>query len=288
MPKSAAELRPLIDARPRKVSVARQCELLGLSRSSYYYHGAGESAENLTLMRLLDERHLDKPFQGSRNLMVWLQQQGHDVNRKRVQRLMRLMGIEAIYPKPRTSDPCPDHRIYPYLLRNVLVAKANQVWSADITYIPLLHGFMYLVAVLDWHSRCVLAWELSNTLDSDFCVSALQAALRYGRPEIFNTDQGAQFTSRAFTGVLEQHQIAISMDGRGRALDNVFIERLWRSVKYENVYLRGYESVPELQAGLTDYFEFYCHHRAHQSLDNRTPWEVYLASGGRKPRRVSA
>jgi len=257
LPDSTTELRALIDENHRKVSIARQCELLGLLRSTCYYRGAGESAENLALMRLLDERHLDKPFQGSRNLTVWLQQQGHKVNRKRVQRLMRLMGIEAIYPKPRTSDPCPEHRIYPYLLRKVMVAKANQVWSADITYIPLSHGFMYLVAVLDWHSRCVLAWELSNTLDSDFCVSALQAALRYGRPEIFNTDQGAQFTSRAFTGVLEQCGIAISMDGRGRALDNVFIERLWRSVKYEDVYLRGYETAPELTVGLRNYFEFY-------------------------------
>ena len=226
-------------------------------------------------MRLMDEYHLRWPFYGSPRLTWCLQQAGYAVNRKRVQRLMRLMGMETIYPRPRTSEPHPEHRIYPYLLRNVVVSRADQVWSADITYVPLRHGFMYLVAILDWHSRYVLAWRLSNTLDSDFCVAALRTALRRGRPEIFNTDQGSQFTSRAFTSVLEEQQIAISMDGRRRALDNVFIERLWWSVKYENVYVQGYETVAELERGLRCYFDFYGHRRPHQALDNRTPWEVY-------------
>jgi len=277
----------LIDVDHPKLSIARQCELLGLARSTCYYQAAEESPENLAWMRLLDERHLEHPFFGSRNLTWCLQQAGHVVNRKRVQRLMRVMGIEATYPRPRTSDPHPEHRIYPYLLRNLVIARRDQVWSADITYIPLPRGFMYLVAILDWHSRYVLAWRLSNTLDGEFCVAALQAALERGRPEIFNTDQGAQFTSRAFTGVLEQQAIAISMDGRGRALDNVFIERLWRSVKYEDVYLRGYETVPELAAGLTRYFDFYCHARPHQALEMRTPWDVYAAGrNAKKPQKV--
>jgi len=236
-------------------------------------------------MRLLDELHLRLPFYGSRRLTWSLQQQGYAIARKRVRRLMRWMGIEATYPRPRTSAPHPDHRIYPYLLRDVVVSAADQVWSADITYVPMRHGFMYLVAILDWHSRYVLAWRLSNTLDSDFCVEALRAALRRGRPAIFNTDQGSQFTSQAFTGMLEQHGIAISMDGRGRALDNVFIERLWWSVKYENVYLMGYETVAELKAGLRQYFDFYCRRRPHQSLDNRMPWDVYSFDRRRQKQR---
>jgi putative transposase len=234
-------------------------------------------------MRLMDEYHLKWPFYGSPRLTWRLQQAGYAVNRKRVQRLMRLMGMETIYPRPRTSDPHPEHRIYPYLLRNVVVSRPDQVWSADITYVPLPHGFMYLVAILDWHSRYVLAWRLSNTLDSDFCVEALREALRHGRPEIFNTDQGAQFTSRAFTSVLEQREIAISMDGRRRALDNVFIERLWWTVKYENVYLQGYETVEALERGLREYFESYCRRRPHQALENHVPWEVYRA--GRRSRK---
>ena len=261
----------MIDAKHVTLSIQRQCELLGLARSTYYYPAAEESPENLKLMRLLDEQHLQDPFYGSRNLTWCLQQAGYTVNRKRVQRLMRLMGIEATYPRPWTSDPHPEHRIYPYLLRDLVIARRDQVWSADITYIPMPRGFMYLVAILDWHSRYVLAWQLSNTLDSEFCVATLQVALQRGRPEIFNTDQGSQFTSRAFTGVLEQAAIAISMGGRGRALDNVFIERLWRSVKYENVYLHGYETVPALTAGLTEWFDFYCHRRPHQSLEMQTP-----------------
>jgi putative transposase len=260
------------------LSIVRQCELLGLPRSTCYYHGAGESEKNLELMRLLDEQYMQTPFYGSRRMAWWLQEQGYEVNRKRIQRLLRLMGLEAVYPRPRTSDPNLEHRIYPYLLRNVAISQVNQVWSADITYIPMSRGFMYLVAILDWHSRYVVAWRLSNSLDSDFCVEALQAALALGQPQIFNTDQGCQFTSRAFTSVLEQRQIAISMDGRGRALDNVFIERLWWSVKYEDVYLRSYETVLELEAGLAAYFEFYCHRRPHSSLENRKPWEVYSSA----------
>ena len=229
-------------------------------------------------MRLMDEFHLRWPWYGSPRLTWCLQQAGHEVNRKRVQRLMRLMGMETIYPRPRTSEPHPEHRIYPYLLRDVVVSRADQVWSADITYVPLQHGFMYLVAILDWHSRYVVAWRLSNTLDGEFCVEVLREALNQGRPEIFNTDQGAQFTSRAFTSVLEGQQIAISMDGRRRALDNVFIERLWWSVKYENVYVNGYETVRELEAGLNAYFDYYRRQRPHQSLGYRTPWEVYWAA----------
>jgi putative transposase len=278
----------LIDTDHKVLSITRQCALLGLSRSSCYYQRVEESAEDLKLMRLMDELHLRFPFYGSRRLTWSLQQKGYAVGRKRVQRLMRRMGMEAIYPRPRTSQPHPDHRIYPYLLRDVAISGADHVWSADITYVPMRYGFMYLVAILDWHSRYVLSWRLSNTLDSDFCVAALRAALRRGRPAIFNTDQGAQFTSQAFTGVLQERGIAISMDGRRRALDNVFIERLWWSVKYENIYLRGYETVAELQAGLTHYFDYYCHHRPHQSLDNSTPWAMYSADRRQKTTKSSA
>lgn len=211
----------------------------------------------------------------------WLIRQGYDVNRKRVQLLMRVMGLEAIYPRRRTSVPCPEHRIYPYLLRNVAIERPDQVWSADITYVPLRRGFMCLVAVLDWHSRYVLSWELSNALDSSFCVAALEAALESQQPEIFNTDQGAQFTSQAFTNVLEAAGIGTSMDGRGRALDNVFIERLWRTVKYEHIYLHGYESTVELERGLASYFDFYCYERLHMALGYRTPLEAYWKGGVR-------
>ena len=258
--------------------------MLDLSRSTYYHQPCGESDENLHLMRLIDEQYLHTPFYGSRGLTQWLLRQGYDVNRKRVRRLMRVMGLEAIYPRRQTSVPAPEHRIYPYLLRNVAIERPDQVWSADITYVPLRRGFMYLVAVLDWHSRYVLSWELSNTLDSGFCVAALEAALQSRQPEIFNTDQGAQFTSQAFTGMLEAADIAISMDGRGRALDNVFIERLWRTVKYENIYLQGYETAVELERGLGSYFNFYRYERLHMALDYRTPWEVY--SEGRRLRRA--
>ena len=265
------------------MSITQQCRLLGLPRSTYYHAGLGESDENLQLMRLIDEQYLHTPFYGSRGMTQWLIRHGHDVNRKRVQRLMRVMGLEAIYPRRRTSAPSPEHRIYPYLLRNLAIERPDQVWSADITYVPLRRGFMYLVAVLDWHSRYVLSWKLSNTLDSGFCVAALEGALAQKRPEIFNTDQGAQFTSQAFTERLEAADVAISMDGRGRALDNVFIERLWRSVKYENIYLRGYETAEELQRGLASYFDFYRYERLHMALHYQTPWEVYSA-GRRAPR----
>jgi putative transposase len=257
------------------LSVRRQCELLGLNRSTWYYEPVPESADNLALMRRIDEQYLRTPFFGSRRMAVWLGREGEPVNRKRVQRLMRVMGLEAIYPKPRTTLAGAGHKIYPYLLRNVTVTRPNQVWSADITYVPLRCGFLYLMAILDWYSRYVLAWRLSNSLDVDFCLDALEEALARARPEIFNSDQGVQFTSREFTGRLESAAVSISMDGRGRALDNVFVERLWRSVKYEEVYLHDYATGLECHAGLRAYLEFYCVARPHQALSYRTPAEVY-------------
>jgi len=250
----------------------RQCQLAELARSSWYYHPQGETAENLALMRRIDEQYLQTPFYGSRKLADVL-----GVNRKRVQRLMRIMGLEAIYPKRRTTQPGAGHKIYPYLLRNVEIVRPDQVWSTDITYIPLRYGFLYLVAVLDWFSRYVLAWRLSNTLTSLFCLEALEEALSASKPEIFNSYQGSQFTATAFTGRLESAGVAISMDGRGRALDNVFVERLWRSVKYEEVYLKDYQDGWEAEASLGRYFRFYCDERIHQALDYRTPAEVYRA-----------
>ena len=267
----------LIDAEHPQLSVRRQCALLGLNRSSLYYEPAAETAENLRLMRLIDQEYTDCPFYGSRRMTAWLVQAGEEVNRKRVQRLMRLMGLEAVYPKPRLSQAGRGQRIYPYLLRNVRIERADQVWSADITYVPLTSGFMYLAAVIDWYSRYVIAWRLSNTLDGLFCLEMLDEALRQGQPEVFNTDQGVQFTAEAFTGRLVSAGVAVSMDGRGRCLDNVFVERLWRSVKYENVYLRGYETVAQLQQGLGRYFPFYNEERLHQSLAYRTPAMVYGA-----------
>ena len=269
------EKRTWVEREHPELSIRRQCELLGLHRSSWYRGPAKESAENLALMRLIDEQYLRTPFYGSRKMTVWLMQQGHEVNRKRVQRLMQIMGLEAIYPRPSTTQRNLEHRIYPYLLRDVAILRPNQVWSTDITYIPLARGYGYLTAVLDWYSRYVLSWELSRTLDGEFCLAALEQALAVGSPEIFNTDQGSQFTSQTFTGRLEQAGIAISMDGRGRALDNVFVERLWRSVKYEDVYLKEYPTWESLTEGLESYFTFYCHERPHQSLGNRTPAEVY-------------
>ena len=272
------------------LSIRRQCELMGLNRSTLYYRGMGESEENLRLMRLIDEQYLRCPFYGSRRMTVWLQSLREEVNRKRVQRLMRKMGLEAIYAKPRLSAGGKEHKIYPYLLRNVQVTRPNQVWATDITYVRLSQGFMYLVAILDWYSRYVLSWRLSNSLEETFCIEALEEALGWQRPEIFNSDQGVQFTSQAFTARLEERGVAISMDGRGRVFDNIFIERLWRTVKYEDIYLRDYASVPELRHGLTRYFEFYCYERPHQSLDNRMPWEVYqevLSTKERKSRGSS-
>ena len=266
------------------MSVRRQCELLGLSRSSLYYEPAGESAENLRLMRKIDEQYTACPFYGSRRMTAWLVEQGEEVNRKRVQRLMRTMGLEAIYPKPRTSTPGKGHKIYPYLLRDVTIERADQVWSADITYVPMTTGFMYLAAVIDWFSRYVVAWRLSNTLDGAFCLEMLEEALRSGKPEVFNTDQGVQFTAAAFTGRLETAGVAVSMDGRGRALDNVFVERLWRTVKYEDIYIRGYETVAELLEGLTRYFAFYNQERLHQSLGYETPGVVYRGTRATRAR----
>lgn len=259
----------------KSLSVVRQCELLGLPRSSLYFEQAGESEENLRLMRMIDEEYLRRPFLGSRKLALWLKDQGEHVNRKRVQRLMRTMGIEAIYPKPKTTKRGEGHQIYPYLLREVKVVRPDQVWATDITYIPMQSGFMYLVAVMDWCSRHVLSWRLSNTMESEFCVEALEEALENGRPEIFNTDQGSQFTSDQFTNVLKSVGVLISMNGKGRCLDNVFVERLWRSVKYEEIYLKSYADVPELQRSLEKYFEYYSYSRPHQSLDYRVPADVY-------------
>jgi putative transposase len=260
------------------LSVRRQCELLGLNRSSLYYEPVAEAADNLRLMRLIDEQYTARPFYGSRKMTVWLQGQGEGVNRKRVQRLMRLMGLEAISPKPRLSAAGRGHRVYPYLLQGVSVRRPDQVWSADITYVPLPAGFMYLAAVLDWYSRYVVAWRLSNTLDGSFCLDLLEEALARGCPEVFNTDQGVQFTAAAWTSRLERAGVAVSMDGRRRWLDNVFVERLWRSVKHEDVYLWGYEAVPALEEGLGRYFPFYNEERPHQSLGYRTPAAVYEAA----------
>jgi putative transposase len=258
--------------------VRRQCELLGLNRSTLYYAAASETPENLRLMRLLDEQYTACPFYGSRRMTAWLIAQGELVNRKRVQRLLRLMGLEAIYPKPRLSAASAGHRIYPYLLRNVAIVRADQVWSTDITYVPLAAGFMYLAAIIDWYSRYVIAWRLSNTLDGAFCLDMLDEALSQGRPEIFNTDQGSQFTATAWTGRLESAGVQVSMDGKGRCLDNVFVERLWRTVKQEDIYLRGYDGAPAVHQGLQRYFPFYNEERLHQSLEYQTPAAVYRAA----------
>ena len=257
------------------ISTRRQCELLGVHRSGLYYQPVGESKENLRLMRLLDEQYTRTPFYGSRRMTAWLGTQGYAVNRKRVWRLMTLLGLEAVYPKPQLSQPGEGHRLYPYLLAGATVARVNQVWSADITYIRMAQGFVYLVAVMDWFSRFVLSWSLSLTMEVDFCVEALQRALRRAKPEIFNSDQGSQFTSEKFCRELEARDIAISMDGRGRCLDNIFVERLWRSLKYEEVYLKDYGSVTEARAGIQRYFRFYNQERLHQSLDYRTPAAIY-------------
>ena len=264
------------------MSVRRQCELLRVSRSGLYYEPAATSAEELALMRRIDELHLDYPFYGSRKVAVALRAEGNEINRKHVQRLMRLMGLEAMAPKPTTSAPHPEHPVYPYLLRDLAISRPDQVWAADITYVPMKTGFVYLVAIMDWYSRRVLSWRLSNTLDSTFCVEALEEALKkFGNPEIFNTDQGAQFTADAFTEVLRDRGIAISMDGKGRCLDNVFIERLWRSLKYEEVYLHVYDTIAEARAGIGRYVTFYNGARPHQSLGYQTPDAFYRSMRGR-------
>jgi putative transposase len=273
-------LRRCIEPEHKEFSIVRQCALLGLAHSTWYYRPAGESAENLALMRRIDEQYLRTPFYGSRKLAVML-----GVNRKRIQRLMRMMGIEAIYRKRRTTWPGAGHKIYPYLLRNVEVTRPDQVWASDITYVPLRHGFLYLVAVMDWYSRYVISWRLSNTLTGSFCIEALEEALLRSQPEIFNSDQGSQFTATTFTSKLESGGVAISMDGRGRAIDNVFIERLWRSVKYEEVYLNDYVDGWQAEESLCAYFRFYNEERIHQALDYRTPAEVYRdrSSSGTPP-----
>jgi putative transposase len=251
--------------------------LLGLNRSSYYLVPAIESEENLRLMRLIDQQFLKTPFYGSRKMTVHLERAGETVNRKRVQRLMAVMGLEALHPKPRTTTAAADARVYPYLLRDRELTHVDEVWSSDITYVPMKHGFMYLTAVIDWYSRYVLSWHLSNTLEGRFCLEALDEALALGRPGIFNTDQGSQFTAWEYTSRLEEAGIQVSRDGRGRALDNVFVERLWRSVKYEDIYIKDYERVADLESGLAAYFWFYDEERPHQSLGYRTPAEVYRA-----------
>jgi putative transposase len=277
---SVENKRALIEPEHPTLSIRRQCGLLGLNRASYYYQPAQETAENVLLMRLLDEQYMRPPFYGWPRMTAWLRRAGDQVNGKRVRRLMQLMGLQAIYPRPKTSRSGLEQRRYPYLLRDVMIMRPNQVWSADITYVPMPRGFMYLVAVIDRFSRYVLAWKLSNTLDSLFCVEALQEALRSGRPEIFNTDQGAQFTASAWIAILETYGIQISMDGRGRALDNIFVERLWRSVKYEHLYIQEYATVSALEEGLQAYWQFYNHERLHQSLGYHTPAEVHgLGSG---------
>ena len=269
------------------LSIMSQCALAGVSRSGYYYEPVGsESAENLALMRTIDELYLRRPFYGAPRMTEWLEELGYRANHKRVERLMKVMGLQAVLPGPHTSRPHPEHRVYPYLLRGLEIGSPNQVWCADITYVPLRRGFMYLVAIMDWFSRYVLAWELSNTLEAWFCVEALERALEWNRPGIFNTDQGAQFTSAEFTGCLEQAGIRISMDGQGRAMDNVFIERLWWSVKYEDIYLRDYVDGQQLRDGLKRYFRFYNTERPHQGLGHRTPANAYFEGNGNSKDRM--
>ena len=275
---SVAEKQCCIEPTHPQLSVVRQCELIRLPRSSYYRGRVAEteSGENLELMRLIDEEYTRHPFYGSRQMRNYLRRQGHRVNRKRVRRLMRLMGLVSVAPKPNTSRPAPGHKIYPYLLRGLTIERPNQVWCTDLTYIRLAHGFVYLSAVMDWHSRYVLSWEVSVTMEESACISALESALRrHPKPEIFNSDQGSQFTGQAFTGVLKDHAIAISMDGKGRAIDNIMVERLWRSVKYEEIYLKEYRNVQELVRSLKTYFAFYNRQRPHAALERRTPAEVY-------------
>jgi putative transposase len=265
------------------VSIVRQCALAGISRSTVYARRQPRLIDEgeLLICRLIDEEYTRHPFYGSRKMVVFLKKTGHIVNRKRVQRLMRRMGLAAMAPGPQTSRPHPEHKVYPYLLRGVAVVRPNQVWSTDITYIRLAHGFAYLVAIIDWYSRRVLSWRISNTMEAVFCVDCLEDAIRtHGKPEIFNSDQGSQFTSDAFTGVLQRENITISMDGRGRAFDNIFVERLWRSVKHEDIYLKGYSTMVELTLGMTDYFAFYNDERPHQALGYKTPNRVYQSANG--------
>lgn len=272
---SLGRRRQMVDRGHPSLSVVRQCSLLGVSRSSLYYRAKGASEEDLSLMQEMDRQYLETPFYGSRRMQACLERQGMAASRKRVQRLMRVMGLQAVYRRPRTTRREPEHRVYPYLLRGAQISRPNQVWAADITYLPMARGFLYLVAVMDWHSRYVLAWRLSNTLEAGFCAEALEEALRRGVPEVFNTDQGSQFTSLEFTRVLLEHGVRISMDGKGRYSDNIFVERLWRTVKYEEVYLKAYANAGEARKGLGEYFRFYNELRPHQALGYRTPAEVF-------------
>jgi len=273
---SRPERLALVDHDDQVLPVVAQCRLLRVARSSLYYRPAPVSADDLAVMRRMDELHLAWPFYGSRRMTAVLRREGWPVNRKRIKRLMRIMALEAIYQKPNTSRKHPDHKVYPYLLRGLVIDRPNQVWCADITYIPMAKGFVYLVAVMDWFSRRVLAWRVSITLETDFCVEALRDAMdRHGQPEIFNTDQGVQFTSAAFLGELETMDVRISMDGKGRFLDNIFIERLWRSLKYEEVFIKAYGSVPEARIGIGEWLRFYNDERPHQALDYRTPTAVF-------------
>jgi putative transposase len=267
---SRAQRRAMVERGNPVLPISQQCRLLAVPRSSVYRKPAEVSAEDLAIMALIDRQYLARPYYGSRRMAAWLATKGHLVNRKRVQRLMRLLGLVAIYQRPNTSKPAVAHKIYPYLLGGLAIDRVNQVWCADVTYIPMAKGFLYLVVIMDWVSRAVLAWRLSNTLGADFCVAALEEALvRYDRPEIFNTDQGSQFTSDDFTGILKRHEVTISMDGKGRCMDNIFVERLWRSLKYEEVYLKAYATVAEA------WLDFYNAERQHQSLGYRTPRQIY-------------
>ena len=273
----------MIEPEHPRLSVVRQCELVSISRSGFYYRPCGETPLNLTLMRLIDEQFLETPWYGSRQMARHLRREGYTVGRKRVRRLMARMGLEPIYQRPRTTIPHLDHRIYPYLLREMVIDRPNQVWCADLTYIPMRRGFLYLVAVMDWSTRKVLSWRVSNTMDAEFCIEALEDALaRFGRPDIFNSDQGSQFTSPRFTGVLQAAGVRISMDGRGRWMDNVFIERLWRSLKYECIYLHAFETGTDLRAGLASWIGYYNARRPHSTLAGRTPDEAYRATGTMK------
>jgi putative transposase len=274
---SHARRKEIVEAKHPRLSIAKQCDLLSISRSSFYYEELGESPLNLKLMRLIDEQFLETPYYGARQMKRYLRRQGYLVNRKRIRRLMLKMGLSPIYQKPNTSKPHPEHRVYPYLLKDLEIVRPNQVWCADITYIPMRRGFLYLVAVMDWHSRKVLSWRLSNTLEADFCVTALEEALsRYGTPEIFNTDQGGQFTSLDFTQTLKDARVRISMDGKGRWMDNIMIERLWRTLKYECVYLNVFETGSAAREGIGRWVEMYNTKRPHSSLDGRTPHEAYF------------
>ncbi|AWB08076.1 IS3 family transposase (plasmid) [Azospirillum humicireducens] len=284
---SIGRRRELVEADHPRLSITRQCELVSISRSSYYGPAKGEPAENLELMRLIDGQFLETPWYGSRQMTRHLRRHGHQVNRKRVRRLMVRMGLQAVYQRPKTTVPHPEHKVWPYLLRDLTIDRPNQVWCSDITYIPMRRGFLYLVAVMDWATRKVLSWRLSNTMDFAFCIEAVEEAMaRYGRPDIFNTDQGSQFTSPRFTGLLTAAGIRVSMDGRGRWMDNVFIERLWRSMKYECVYLHAFETGSEARAGIGHWIDYYNHERPHSALGGRTPAEAY--EGTRDQIRLAA